>query len=35
MVEVKNTVADVKNAFDDLTNRLDISELRDFFLSHI
>lgn len=26
MVEVKNTVADVKNAFDDLTNRLDMAE---------
>ena len=26
MVEVKNTVADMKNAFDDLTNRLDMAE---------
>ena len=26
MVEVKNTVADMKNAFDDLTNGLDMTE---------
>ena len=35
MVEVKNTVADVKNAFDDLTNRLDMAEEKIFKLRNM